>query len=166
MNLSITLLGLSLVIISIAPIVYAVLKKSREGKKLQQVFNKMILAHNLDLSEKDSWNDRFIGVDVKSKKVLFVSSEFPEGTLIDLNSVSSFNITKEGENSQGIVKKEVVGNLGLQFGIKRQQNPVHLTFYNIDTDDLLQANFHKQLISKWHQLIKDAMPMVKRQMAA
>lgn len=166
MDLSITLLGLSLVVIAIAPIIYAVVKRSREGKKLQQVFDKMVLQHDLQLTERDSWNDRFIGIDIRAKKLLFLSAQLPEGKFIDLSMVSSCKITKEGEDNQGGGKKEVVGNLGLQFKFKGQHDLVDLNFYDINTDDLLQANFHRQLIAKWYQLVTDAMPKVRRSIAA
>ncbi|GEM_PF-2922631 len=146
---------LALIIIPTVLVAWSLNKKKR-GRA--EKANKLRLQYQLNFSDSDSWDNRWLGLDKTEGKLLW----FKEGSdgaddshqLIDLRKMSrckKVNLSRSVSINKEI--SQVIELLGLELTPKDANGaPVLLEFYSEKNSFIF--NFQLLLLSKWHTLVE------------
>jgi len=152
MELSSTIIGITVLVIAIAP--FIILQRSAKKRKLeiQRQFVRLAESKGVVPDLVDFWNDRAIGLDSVSKRVLFTENLSLLNTkLIDLKQVK--NIEREVIYKK-VGTQKVVDRVRLAFYIKSErEKTVNFEFYNQDIE--LGMNGEIPLMDKWYKYLQD-----------
>jgi hypothetical protein len=141
MDTTTTIIGVCLLILTLAPIAWASYSTRLKEQKLQKTFDQLALMQNLKLTEWENIDGKLIGIDPVSKKLIFVSPRIPDGVTIALDKTNGFEVLKNKKDCQ----------IELQsYGTSDQQ----ISFFDNDKDDLLRFDFYSQKADHWLNLIR------------
>lgn len=153
MDLTITIIGISLFLLATVPILVLVLSGNKKSKSIKKAFDELIMNHKLHLTEQETWNDNIIGIDAVNKKVLYAGHQIPKGIVIHLNEIATCNIVRQNEDHTAVLKGENAARMGILFKYRGNDEDIYLPFYNIDVDDPLQMSHSSKRVFKWYNFI-------------
>lgn len=151
MELSTTLIGIFMSLLFIGPIWYIQHSQKRKEKKLLKSFKDACSKYEIHPEPVEMWGHKVIGVDKAAKKAAFLEDQ---GDLItiDLSEMANIKILKKTVPS---VDKEIISTIALQFvPANGKQREVLFPFFDVNSDNPLQSNYHFQKAKKWLELIE------------
>jgi hypothetical protein len=153
MNLPSLYIGLAIVVLILLPFIIGALRGQAKAKSITREFYETGIKYGIDISETETWNNRVMGLDVKSKKLLFRhthNNELTE-TLIDLNTVSSCN--SEINYMKSGADDKIIETIRLIFKMKPSKTTETISVYDADLD--LNVYTEVQIAEKWVQHVNE-----------
>lgn len=134
MKLDIIIVDFALVALVFIPYFLFILLSGREKRKLEKKFLEEALKAQLEIEEKDAWNNTMIGLDIGKSKILFVQKRKTEIAieLIDLKKVRSCEIVQEVQTVK-ISKRDhnILKQINLQLMLNNNSSR-NIIFYNCE----------------------------------
>lgn len=143
MDTTTTIIGVCLLLLSVAPIAWVGFKSRQKELGLKKTFDQLVLNNNLKLTQWENIGEKIIGIDAKDKMLVFVSPKIPQGIAIDLNKSDGFEILRNKKESQ----------LDLRINV-RDGGHQSIPFFDNDKDDILRFEYFNQKAEQWLALIK------------
>lgn len=157
MDISTTIIGLILLALFVLPVFYAVKKSSASNKEILARFRAEAAKHGMNLSKLDQWNNAVIGVDLTSRKLLYLKADekHPKVILVDLTQVKkceTSEVSRLKKSSNG-GKEKVIESIHLAFTFPDPKiSDVKLEIYDASHDLGLDGEI--QLAEKWANLLQ------------
>lgn len=154
MDSTTTIIGLAVLVLCIAPIIYFEMAKKAKRRKALNAFLLLAERHKLNISEYDLWNRSAIGIDKETNKLLYVlnNGQETEETAVDLKAIQKCRIirtTHEQDRKAGA--ESVVDCIYLGLLAKQTKTETLLLFYG--ANDSLTITDELRLAEKWAQII-------------
>jgi hypothetical protein len=137
------------------PFIIMAQKKSKKTKLLLKKFQLVGESQNLHLSEQDIWHNRGLGIDNKSKSILYAKgNEFADiMEKVDLQKVRRSEINKIMKISGTV---SAVDRIDLRIVFKDSGTPhLLLEFYNVQGGSMINDEY--QLAEKWEKIINESL---------
>lgn len=95
MDLSSTIIGVLMLSLFIIPVILLTRAGKAKGKKFEKEFFSEVSRMELNISEKDFWNEYAIGIDKSKKRILYMDWSVPETRvlIIDIKDVKTIEPT-------------------------------------------------------------------------
>ncbi|GAA0890807.1 hypothetical protein GCM10009122_04860 [Fulvivirga kasyanovii] len=143
MDTTTTIIGVCLLLLSVAPIAWVGFKSRQKELGLKKAFDRLVLNNNLKLTQWENIDGKMIGIDVPGSMLVFVSPKIPQGIAIDLNKSGGFEILRNKKESQLDLRANILGTGHLS-----------IPFFDNDKDDILRFEYFNQKAEQWLALIK------------
>jgi len=141
MSLNALFIALGLIVLFVAPFIIAMRSSRGKSKKVVEEFEQFASSKGLNVTEKDSWRLRVIGIDSNAKKVIYLDRDHKNTNplLVDTTNIASGSIYKSTENQLAAdgSNTQVVNMLGIQITLADGSN-LKLNFYDAAYD-----NYHE-----------------------
>lgn len=146
----------SLIFVSLAPVLYVNSMQKRKRKKNLEKFNLIARENGLELNFQDSLPNLLMGMDTSAQKLLLVEV-LNAGKIIifDLQGYSSCELYSSRSKSGGIDR------VGLTFRSKRKQEEL-LLLYDETLEVHPDATRRLQLAERWKDLINQNLRLEQR----
>ena len=154
----------------IVPYIAIVIFGSGKGKKINKHFKNEVKAHNLNITEKESWNRHILGVDKEKQMLIFcqyTNENSVETLFVDLNEITAVDLLLRTNVVKAENKRtEILDSSGLDLHLlhgKQQE----ICFYD-NTIDVAQ-HYEREHAEKWRALLlslKKPKPALKNTVAA
>lgn len=144
MDTTTTIIGVCLLLLSIAPVIWARHKTRQKELRLKSIFDQLVSSNNLKLTQWENINGKLIGIDEAEKMLVFVSPQCPEGLTIDLNKRNGYEILKNKKESR----------LDLHTKVPEGSNYLTIPFFDNEKDDMLRFDYFSQKADEWLRLIR------------
>jgi hypothetical protein len=128
-------------------------KKSKKAKLLLKKFQSVGESQNLHLSEHDIWHNRGLGIDRKSKCIIYAKGDEFSDIIekVDLQKVRRSEINKIMKISGTV---SAVDRIDLRIVFKESSTPhLLLEFYNVQGGTMINDEYH--LAEKWERIINN-----------
>ncbi|UII31469.1 hypothetical protein LVD17_24560 [Fulvivirga ulvae] len=144
MDTTTTIIGVCLLLLSVAPIAWAGHKSRQKELGLKRSFDRFVSNNNLKLTQWESINGKLIGIDTTNHKLVFVSAKIPEGIIIDLNKRNGFEILRNRKECQ----------LDIRTSVPDSPDDLSIPFFDSEKDDILRFDYFNQKAEQWLALIR------------
>ena len=144
----------ALVTVSIfLPYLWFIFIEKKEAIKRKNYFKDILKNQNLKLTQEETWNNNFIGLDELQKKIIFMKLETGSiPVIIDLNDIKVCHIIKtEKEYKKDKKPLKTLEKVDLEL-IYFSKNP-YLILNFFDTNEEFSENLEMARAEKWHLLI-------------
>ncbi len=153
MDISITLIGVVILLLIIAPLIWVHLKEKKEEKRIAKQLQQSAKSTNAAIEQYDIWGNFAIGIDDKNT-LHYMQSKLQSNQQFNLNEFKKCQIINSGrvvendnEQFQNVRKLE----LALLTG--HFENEVRILFYDINIS--MQINYEIILVKKWKNIISN-----------
>lgn len=156
MDLTVTIIGISLLMVFIIPIVLLNRTSSNKKKIITNELNLLAQKENTKISTYDIWSDYCIGIDTESKFLFYVhriKDEF-NSQIIPLNTVKNCHLVKnQHQNGTKDNFTYTIDKIQLEFNFAdKSHNNKLLDFYDSNQDNM-EAYAQLELAEKWAKMI-------------
>tara|TARA_R110002167_G_scaffold84156_1_gene228727 strand:- start:805 stop:1257 length:453 start_codon:yes stop_codon:yes gene_type:complete len=128
----------------------------KDEKKRKALYKATIAKYNLNIEQQEIWGNRFIGIDAKQNKLLFVKI-LPSGSteqLLDLSPLKGCQVLEKRKVVKTKHKKDShLEQMDLELLFKNSA-PVILNFY--DEEENFGENFELKRVEKWKVIVLDS----------
>ena len=155
MKLDIILVDIALVAAVFVPYVLFILLGKKEERKLMNRFSEEAKKYDLTFSEKDSWNNNLVGLDIGNKRILLVQKRKTGLAVefIDLKEVRTCEIYQEMQNIKTEQRSEdILEKLGLQLKLNSGEVKF-IELYNCE--ETYVQDYELKHAEKWNKTIND-----------
>lgn len=135
-------------------------RKQINTENLPLSFKEAAAAFNLSIAKQEILGNRMIGLDERSKKLLFLQAHGNKhnGYLVDLNEIKACVVKKEygvihEESLDGSSLESYINGIALQFDYKNGANPTFLTFYDRSTNLESEMRKRAEQAKVWQDLL-------------
>lgn len=159
MDTSSTLLGVSLLLVFIAPVAIFLIREASFKKKNKMQFTLLAKQHNLHFNEIEFLPNLALGLDEMSKKLLVYSSgRTGRSIFVDLTGITSTGISTTFDSEETATGSfdevsQIIMNLTQKTGEVAKEK---IIFFDREKDSLLQKEEFLKTAEKWHFLIEKA----------
>lgn len=137
------------------PYIWFILSGKSATNKKVKIFNKLIKPEQLNLSQKEIWNNCIIGIDQTKKVLLYIKIKDAqkEFLIFNLNDIRTCQVNKVKREFQKDKKKEFeLQKVELELSFISKKPNMILNFY--DLNDSFTQDFEMQRAEKWMALIQ------------
>ena len=152
MNLPSLYTGLAIVVLILLPFIIGAIRGRKKAKMITREFLETGHKYGIAISETETWNDRVMGLDKDSKKLLFRHTSASAGLtekLIDLSDV--LTCTTETSYLRSSESDKVIESIRLVLRNKLNRGTEVLSVYNAELD--LNVYSEVQIAEKWNSKI-------------
>lgn len=153
MDTSSTLLGISLLLVFIAPVGYLIINQSRQEKAGKKTLFTAASNENLVVSQFLILNGLLLGLDEEQRKLLFLSSanrNKPE--VIELKD-SKVQMTKKYHNDSQVASIDELRQVSLRINYRERE--IILSFYRSDADPVTETSMRLQKALEWEKTLRE-----------
>jgi len=152
MDLTTIIIGIVLLLAFVIPITIAVRRQKNNKQKLENELAAIGQANQMNISEKEAWKNKVIGLDRQTNKVLFLVRKKPvnEVVVVDLKEYAKCEASRGSRSveSGGKNQYQVVTAVSLRFIPRERTKPdQQLLLYNDDIDFPLDAEL--RIAEEW-----------------
>jgi hypothetical protein len=156
MDLTVTIIGISLLLVFIIPIVLLNRTSSNKKKIIIHEMNTLAQKENTKISDYNLWSDYCIGIDTESKFLFYIHKIKEESNyqIIPLNAVKSCHLVKnQHQNGTKGNVTYTIDKIQLEFNFAdKSHNNKLLDFYDSNQDNM-EAYAQLELAEKWIKTI-------------
>lgn len=146
-----TIIGMSLLVISLAPFIWLSKMNNKNRAKLNLHIAGMATTNLATVAEKDTLLDLAIGLDTHGKHLFFIKNDKQITIDLALYHKCEFYDTRI-TTKKGVKKTEIITTIGIKFiPIAVEEVPLWLEFYNLK--EKTQPNGEFELAKKWSNLV-------------
>ncbi|KQC32007.1 hypothetical protein AAU57_00725 [Nonlabens sp. YIK11] len=146
----------SLIVVGLVAIPYYLFISAgtSETKKIALKIKKVVLENNLQISQDERWNHKYIGIDTQQKVLVFLKAATAENA-VSQDTVQILNLAHVKnclviEHRKGNKANAVLERLDLQIHLINGTSQL-LNFYNLDDNDA--EDYEVQRAEKWKTII-------------
>lgn len=142
-------------VLCLLPFVWFMLIGKNNTRKKEKLFKDALKAENVSLSNKEQWNNSFIGLDTSKNILVFIKmvDQAPTIHKIDISQIKNCDINRKTRDFKKDKKMESeLQSLSLEITTHSDSEPITLLFYDIN--DQLQEDFEMKRAETWRELIQ------------
>lgn len=147
-------------------------QKRRKMEKLQQEYQQLIEANNLNPSYSQVFDHRILALDSKAGAFIFAQHDpqLPHG-IIHLSEVQNCSLWKDGisisrsSKTNKSTTEEYINTIGLAFQRKGNNKPIHVPIYSEVLDGVLEKIPLHNIAEQWQLRIKNELDNLRMQHA-
>lgn len=154
MKLDILLVDFAMLALVFVPYFLFILIGRKEGSKLGKKFLEEAANHQLQIDEKESWNNNIIGLDKKSGRILFVQKRKTAiiAELINLREVRSCELMREVQTLRLEQKEQdILQKIDLHI---RLRDGAHKNVNLYDCEETYIQDYELKNAEKWNSIIR------------
>lgn len=156
------MLAVNIAVVSLVfvPYLLFIIIGQKEARKLSSKFKEEVKKNNLQINERENWNQNILGLDVSKQKLLFVQKRNEEFCieLIDLNSVKLSRLAVESKEIVVNEKKEnLLQTITLEFLGYNLQEKQEVCLYDFELN--FSQDFEMRRAEKWNKLINSCLSL-------
>lgn len=153
MKTSEALITVLITILGISPFIWFTYLGKKASSKGKQTIKNLLKSEQLNFTEKELWNNKFIGIDQGKKELLYISVKSGENQVvrIDLNEVKSCKIHRETKELKRDKKIESeLQRLSLELNLQGKSDET-LNLYDIEEN--FSEDFEAKRAENWQRNI-------------
>lgn len=155
MDTATTLMGISLLLVFLAPIGYLLVDQSLSEKKREKALQKVANEQNINLTQTDFLPDLALGLDMDSRKLLIVPMNKKKSVkLIDLGNIRKCEMVKKYVNNKVSSNLDDVREIALM--IELADSPTEaVIFYTEGEHPVTEKEMRRFMAIKWEKILTD-----------
>ncbi|SDB49929.1 hypothetical protein SAMN03097699_1726 [Flavobacteriaceae bacterium MAR_2010_188] len=160
MNTDMLIVNIIVISLVFVPYLILILIGQKETRKISKRFQQEAKNHQLNISEMESWNLNYIGIDTSSQKLLFTQRRDTE-FFVDLIDLKSFQevklVTQFEEIVNNKVKEDILLKINLEFVGHYNHINHNLCLYDYDLNR--DQDYEMKHAEKWAKRVSDSLSM-------
>lgn len=155
MDTATTFMGISLLLVFLAPIGYLLIDQSLSEKKREKTLHKIAGEQNINLTQTDFLPDLALGLDMDSRKLLIVPMPKKKNIkVIDLGTIRKCEMVKKYVNNKVSSNLDDVREIALM--IELADTPAEsVIFYAEGEHPVTEKEMRRFMALKWEKIMAD-----------